>query len=381
MKELKGNSTVPKNKPKNKITPLEYVSRIKPYVPGKPVKELERELGIKGSIKLASNENPLGPSQKALKALRDFLHNGSELSRYPEGEGYYLKSAISEKLSAGADEIILGNGSNELIDIAVRTFMGPGDKAIMAAPSFVVYSMAASSVGAKSLEIPLTDYRHDLAAMADAITEKTKIVFIANPNNPTGTINKRNEFEKFMEKVPDGILIIVDEAYYEYVRDPEYPDTLKFFRDGRDVLILRTFSKAYGLAGLRIGYGIARKDIIAEMNKIREPFNTNTLAQLAAMNALTDDEHLKKTIEVNEHGKEFLYRELDFLGIAYIPTEANFIYMPLHVESKLMYDALLRMGVIVRPVGPREIRVTIGLPEENKRFIEALKIVIKSLSN
>lgn len=377
MRELKGNSAVPKNK----IIPLEYVSTIKPYVPGKPIKELERELGIKDSIKLASNENPLGPSQKALKALRDFLHNGGELSRYPDGEGYYLKSAISGKLSVGTDEIILGNGSNDLIDIAVRTFMGLGDEAVMAAPSFVVYSMATSSVGAKSLEIPLIDYRHDLAAMADAITEKTKIIFIANPNNPTGTVNKKNEFEKFMDKIPDGILIIVDEAYYEYVTDPEYPDTLKYFRDGRDILILRTFSKVYGLAGLRIGYGIARKDIVAEMNKIREPFNTNTLAQLAAMNALTDDWHLKKSIEVNEQGKEFFYRELDSLGIMYVPTEANFIYMPLHVESRIIYDALLRMGVIVRPVGPREIRVTIGMPEENKRFIEAFKIVIKSLSN
>ena len=377
MKELKGNSAVPKNK----IMPLEYVSKIKPYVPGKPVKELERELGIKDSIKLASNENPLGPSQKALKALRDFLHNGSELSRYPDGEGYYLKSAISEKLSVGTDEIILGNGSNELIDIAVRTFMGPGDEAIMAAPSFVVYSMATSSVGAKSLEIPLTDYRHDLAAMADAITGKTKIVFIANPNNPTGTINKKDEFERFMDKVPDGVFVIIDEAYYEYVADSEYPDTIKYFMDGRDILILRTFSKAYGLAGLRIGYGIARKDIAAEMNKIRNPFNANTLAQLAAMNALTDDEHLRKSVEINRQGKEFLYRELDSMGITYVPTEANFIYMPLHVESKIMYDALLRMGVIVRPVGPREIRVTIGLPEENKRFIEALKTVIKSLSN
>lgn len=377
MRELKGNSAVPKNK----IIPLEYVSTIKPYVPGKPIKELERELGIKDSIKLASNENPLGPSQKALKALRDFLHNGGELSRYPDGEGYYLKSAISGKLSVGTDEIILGNGSNDLIDIAVRTFMGLGDEAVMAAPSFVVYSMATSSVGAKSLEIPLIDYRHDLAAMADAITEKTKIIFIANPNNPTGTVNKKNEFEKFMDKIPDGILIIVDEAYYEYVTDPEYPDTLKYFRDGRDILILRTFSKVYGLAGLRIGYGIARKDIVAEMNKIREPFNTNTLAQLAAMNALTDDWHLKKSIEVNEQGKKFFYRELDSLGIMYVPTEANFIYMPLHVESRIIYDALLRMGVIVRPVGPREIRVTIGVPEENKRFIEAFKIVIKSLSN
>lgn len=377
MRELKGNSAVPKNK----IMPLEYVSTIKPYVPGKPIKELERELGIKGSVKLASNENPLGPSQKALKALREFLQDGCDLSRYPDGEGYYLKSAISGKLGVGTDEIILGNGSNDLIDIAVRTFMGLGDEAVMAAPSFVVYSMAIRSVGATPIEIPLTDYRHDLAAMADAITERTKIIFIANPNNPTGTVNKKNEFEKFMDKIPYGILIIVDEAYYEYVTDPEYPDTLKYFRDGRDILILRTFSKVYGLAGLRIGYGIARKDIVAEMNKIREPFNTNTLAQLAAMNALTDDWHLKKSIEVNEQGKEFLYRELDSLGIMYVPTEANFIYMPLHVESRIIYDALLRMGVIVRPVGPREIRVTIGVPEENRRFIEAFKIVIKSLSN
>jgi len=369
---------VPKNKPKTTIMPLEYVSRIKPYVPGKPVKELERELGIKDSIKLASNENPLGPSQKALKALQDFLHNGSELSRYPDSNGYYLKSAVSERLNVDSDEIILGNGSNELIDIAVRTFMGPGDEAIMAAPSFVAYSIAVKSVGGIIKEVPLLDYRHDLAAMADAITEKTKIVFIANPNNPTGTINKRDEFERFMDKVPDSVLVIVDEAYYEYVTDSEYPDTIKYFMDGMDILILRTFSKAYGLAGLRIGYGIAGNDIVAEMNKIRNPFNTNTLAQLAATNALTDDGHLKKTIEVNEQGKEFLYRELDSLEISYVPTEANFIYMPLHVEAKIIYGALLRMGVIVRPVGPKEIRVTIGLIEENKRFIEALKTVMRN---
>lgn len=365
----------------HKIQPLKYISEIKPYVPGKPIKELERELGIKDSIKLASNENPLGPSPKALRALQDFLYNGSELSRYPDGSGFYLKKTISEKLGISAGDIILGNGSNEIIDIAVRTFMGPGDEAVMAEPSFVVYSMATTSVGATPVEIPLIDYRHDLMAMANAITERTKIVFIANPNNPTGTINKRDEFHRFMDKVPDGVLVIIDEAYYEYVMDPEYPNTIKYFMDGRDVLILRTFSKAYGLAGLRIGYGIASRDIIEEMNKVRNPFNTNTLAQLSAMNALTDNEHLNKTIEINEHGKEFLYRELDSMGIGYVPTEANFIYIPLYVESKIVYEALLKMGVIVRPVGVREIRVTIGLPEENKRFIEALKIVIKSLNS
>jgi histidinol-phosphate aminotransferase len=375
------------NSEKTVIKPLPYVSEIKPYVPGKPVKELERELGIKDSIKLASNENPLGPSPKALKALKEYLQTGCEVHRYPEGSGYYLKNALVEKVSEcqsvrvsgekiAPDNIILGNGSNEIIDIAVRTFMGPEDEAVMATPSFIIYSMSVRSVGAKAVEVLLADYRHDLIKTAEAITDKTKMVFIANPNNPTGTINKRDEFARFMDMVPDGILIVVDEAYHEYVTDSEYPDTLNYFLEGRDILILRTFSKAYGLAGLRIGYGIAGKKIISEMNKIREPFNTNTLAQLAATHALTDDKHLKKTIEVNEHGKEFIYRELNFLGISYIPTEANFIYMPLHSEAKTLYNSLLKHGVIVRPVGQKEIRVTIGLPEENKRFIEALKEVI-----
>ncbi len=398
MKELKGNSPVKAISMK----PMEYVSKIKPYVPGKPIQELERELGIKGSIKLASNENPLGASKKVVEALKEFLHNGHELSRYPDGNGYYLKNALSKKLSTplnplesphppftkggqggityrgvSPDEIILGNGSNELIDIAVRTFMCKRDEALMATPSFVVYSMAVQSVGGTVVEAPLTDYRHDLMTMADAITERTKIVFIANPNNPTGAINKKDEFSRFMENVPEGVLVVMDEAYYEYVRDSEYPDTFRYFMEGRDILILRTFSKAYGLAGLRIGYGIARKDIIEEMNKIREPFNTNTMAQQAALNALADEEHLEKSIELNEQGKEFLYKELDSIGIPYVPTEANFIYMPLNMESRIIYEALLRMGVIVRPVGPKEIRVTIGLPEENKRFIEALKTVMR----
>ncbi len=357
------------------ITPLKYVSNIKPYVPGKPIKELERELGITDSIKLASNENPLGPSPEALKSLQNFIQNGTELSRYPDGGGYYLKKALSEKLNVDMEQIILGNGSNELIDIAVRTFLGCGDKAIMATPSFVVYSMVTNSVGAIPVEIPLLDYRHNLQKMADAIDDKTKIIFIANPNNPTGTINRRQEFEMFMDRVPDGVLVIVDEAYFEYVIDKEYPDTFKYFREGRDILILRTFSKIYGLAGLRIGYGIAKKELITEMNRIREPFNTNTLAQIAATNALKDEEHVKKSIKINEEGKRFLYNELSSIGVSFIPTEANFIYMPLSLESENIYNALLKMGVIVRPVGKTEIRVTIGLPEENKRFIEALKLV------
>ncbi|MBI5211998.1 MAG: histidinol-phosphate transaminase [Nitrospirae bacterium] len=364
------------------IKPLQYVSRIKPYVPGKPVKELERELGIRDSIKLASNENPLGPSPKALEAVKELLSADGGLNRYPDDSGYYLKNALSERLLFGgngsrakisSDEIILGNGSNSLIDVAVRTFMGPGDEAVMGFPSFVFYPIAVGSVGGVSIEVPLVDYRHDLTAMSDAITEKTKIVFIANPNNPTGTINKRDEIERFMERVPEGVLVVMDEAYYEYVRDSEYPDTLKYLREGRDILILRTFSKAYGLAGLRIGYGIAPKTVISEMDKIRGPFNTNSAAQVAALRALKDDEHLRRTIDINERGKDFLYKDLGAMGIRYVPTEANFIYMPLNIESKNIYNALLKTGVIIRTVGPKAIRVTVGLLEENRRFIESLK--------
>ncbi|MGO9950787.1 MAG: histidinol-phosphate transaminase [Dissulfurispiraceae bacterium] len=360
------------------IKPLEYVSQIKPYVPGKPVKELERELGITECIKLASNENPVGPSPKAVAALRAYIEKSAELCRYPDGSGYYLKTALSQKLSScgikvGSEEIILGNGSNELIDIAIRTLLATGDEAVMASPSFVVYSMGVQSLGGVAREISLRDHTHDLSAMADAITPKTKMIFIANPNNPTGTINKKTEFDAFMKRVPDGVLVVIDEAYFEYVRDPEYPDTLKYFTEGKDILILRTFSKVYGLASLRIGYGIAKREILEEMNKIREPFNTNSLAQEAALAALGDEAHLLHSIEVNEEGKRYLYQEFDALGVKYVPTEANFIYMTLGKDSKALFETLLRKGVIVRPVGPGEIRVTVGLPKENRRFIEALK--------
>jgi len=373
------------------IKPPDYISDLKPYIPGKPTEELERELGIKGSIKLASNENPLGPSRLALKAIVDNLTNSNSsngLNRYPDGSGYYIKKALSGKLSVIEDEIILGNGSNELIDIAVRTFLRPGDEAVMAYPAFIVYPMAVQAAGGRPVQVPLKDYKHDLDVMADKVTLSTRIIFIANPNNPTGTINRKDEFDRLMERLPEGILVIADEAYFEYVTDPEYADTTRYFREGRDILILRTFSKIYGLAGLRIGYGIAREDIISEMNKLRPPFNTNSIAQNAALWALKDDEHVKRSREINEQGKRFLYKELDALSLKYVPTEANFIYVLLGQENLPcppllkggageLYNKLLRQGVIVRPVGPQEIRVTIGLPEENKRFIEAIKAVMR----
>jgi histidinol-phosphate aminotransferase len=356
------------------IQPSEHIKAIQPYVPGKPIEELERELGISNSIKLASNENPLGPSSEAMKAIKDSF---SDLNRYPDGAGYYLKDALAKKLSINPEELILGNGSNELLDIAARTYLQAGDEAVMATPSFVVYAMAVQSVGGRSIQVPLKDYRHDLEAMADAITPKTKMIFIANPNNPTGTINTKDEFDALMERVTDNILVVIDEAYYEYVSAPDYADSMKHFRTNRNILILRTFSKIYGLAGLRIGYGIAKKEILADMNRLREPFNTNSLAQKAALAALNDKAHVANSRKTNDEGKEYLYKELSALGISYVATEANFIYMPIK-DSIAIDNGLMMKGVIIRPMGPQAIRVTIGLPEENRRFIEALQAVISN---
>lgn len=358
------------------INAPEHIKTINPYVPGKPIEELERELGIAGSIKLASNENPLGPSPLAIKALRKGIN---DLNRYPDGSCYYLRQALSESLQVKPEEIIFGNGSNEIIELAVRTFLGPGDEAVIAHPSFVVYSTIVQAVHGKNIIVPLKEWRHDLQEVASGITEKTKIVFIANPNNPTGTINTKTEMSAFMKRVPEGVLVVVDEAYYEYVTNPDYADSMKFFRDRRDILILRTFSKIYGLAGLRIGYGIAGAEILTEMNKVRQPFNINSLAQKAACAALGDEKHLVKTKRVNEKGKHYLYKELDAMKIAYVPTEANFIYIHLKDRTAFpIYNTLLKKGVIVRPMGDNAIRVTIGLPEENKRFIEAMKSVVSS---
>ncbi len=356
------------------LKPPAHIRSINPYVPGKPVEELERELGISNSTKLASNENPLGPSPRATKALREGINN---LNRYPDGSCFYLGNALSEKLNIRPEELLFGNGSNEIIELAVRTFLSPGDEAIMGHPSFVVYSMIVQAAGGKNVIVPLKDWRHDLDSMASKITDRTRIIFIANPNNPTGTINTRAEMDSFMEEVPEGILVVVDEAYYEYVNSSDYPDSMAYLRQNRDILILRTFSKIYGLSGLRIGYGIAASGIITEMNKIRQPFNVNSLAQDAAIGALEDETHLEKSRGINDEGKEYLYEEFESLGIHYIPTEANFIFITLDTDKSIqLYNDLLKEGVIIRPMGPNALRVTIGLPEENKKLIEAFRKVM-----
>ncbi|MBF0566286.1 MAG: histidinol-phosphate transaminase [Nitrospirae bacterium] len=359
----------------------DHVKKIIPYVPGKPIDELERELGVLGSIKLASNENPLGPSPLAIEAVKTVL---PMVNLYPDGGGHYLKSALSGLLGVGMENIVLGQGSNELLDIAVRTFLSPGDETVMADPSFIVYYNSSAKAGGSPIKVALTaDHRHDLKAMSGHICEKTKIVFIANPNNPTGTIVSSDEFGEFMDSVPEHVAIIVDEAYHEYVTDRSYPDTMKYFmREApvRNILILRTFSKIYGLAGLRIGYGIASGGIVREMDKVREPFNTSSVAQAAAVAALRDVDHLDKSLALNEEGKKFLYGALSDLAsdtsIEYVPTQGNFIYVDLKRDAVKVYDKLLRKGIIVRPMGKTAIRVTIGLKIENEAFIRSLKEVL-----
>lgn len=367
-----------------------HIKGLIPYEPGKPVEELERELGIKDSIKLASNENPVGSSPEALKAIANSLHN---IHRYPDGSGFYLKEAIGRFFNLSPSNIIIGNGSNEIIELSVRTFLNPGDEVVVADQSFIVYQIVTQSANCKGIIVPLKDFTHDLDKMADAVTERTRMVFISNPNNPTGTAVGIKEVERFVGRLRDDIIVVFDEAYYEYVERDDFPDTIRYVRDGKNVIVLRTFSKIYGMAGLRIGYGFARGELVDFMNRVRQPFNTNSLAQIGAIAALKDTNHLQRSREVNRKGKEYLYKEFEKLGIEYIPTEANFIllkacsdtahkslYAGESIKSgREIYKRLLKKGVIVRAMDgyklPDYIRVTIGLPEENKRFIEALKEV------
>jgi len=351
----------------------ENIKNITPYVPGKPIEELERELGISGSIKLASNENPLGPSPKAIAAIKKAVEG---LNRYPDGSGFYLSQALAKMYGVDINQIILGNGSNELIELVVRTFVQPGDEIISADPSFVVYRMITQAAGGTNVIVPCRDMRHDLEAMAEQITPKTRIVFIANPNNPSGTMNSKTEMDRFMDRVPDHLVVAVDEAYFEYVTHADYPDSLDSLKAGKNVLALRTFSKIYGLAGLRIGYGITTPEIAELMNKVRQPFNTNSLAQVGALAALADRKHVEKSIAINNEGKQFLYQTFQRLSISYIPTEANFIMFETRLDGRELYTALLKLGVIIRPMGGNRLRVTIGLPEENARFVRELEKIV-----
>jgi histidinol-phosphate aminotransferase len=360
------------------IKPNPFIEDLIPYVPGKPVEELERELGVSGAVKMASNENPLGPSPLALKAMEESL---GETHRYPDGDAFYLKQKLAEKLSIRPETLIFGNGSNDVLDIAARTFMRAGDEAIMGEYAFIVYPISTQAVGAKAVISPMPDYTHDLKDMHSRITEKTKIVFIANPNNPTGTMVKRDEVQWFLDKVPEDILVVIDEAYFEYVDDPEYPDTLRYHDMGKSILTVRTFSKIYGLAGIRLGYGIAHEKLVSQMHRVRHPFNVSSVAQTAGIAALDDVEHIQRSKELNREGLGYLTRELGRLGITFAPTFTNFLLIDLEVGPITIYNALLREGVIVRPVAgyglKTHLRVTIGLMDENVKFINALNKVLE----
>jgi histidinol-phosphate aminotransferase len=357
------------------ISVSDNIRTITPYVPGKPLEELERELGITGSIKLASNENPSGPSPRAVTAIKRAVEG---VNRYPDGSGFYLSRALAEKYGVDAGQVILGNGSNELIELLVRTFVGAGDEVVSADPSFVVYSMITQAAGGANIVVPCRDDRHDLDAMAGRITPRTKVVFIANPNNPTGTMNTRAEMDRFLGRVPDHVIVAVDEAYCEYVTHADYPDSVDDLKAGRNVIALRTFSKIYGLAGLRIGYGITTPEIAELMNKVRQPFNTNALAQIGAVAALADRKHVERSVAINNEGRQFLYQSFGRLGVSYVPTEANFIFFETSRDGKELYAMLLKRGVIIRPLGGKKLRVTIGLPGENKRFVDELEKILLS---
>ena len=355
----------------------EHILGIAPYEPGKPIEELERELNIANAIKLASNENPLPPSDRVQKAIIAAL---SSLDRYPDGSGFYLRQALAKKHGVMPDQVVLGNGSNELIELLVRTFLRPGDEAVVPHPSFVVYPMIVQAAGGVRVMVMLKDFRLDLEAMARAITPLTKIVFVANPNNPTATIVTKDEVEHFMARVPERTIVVFDEAYIEFAMGPDFPDMIAAVKQGRKVVVLRTFSKATSLAGLRVGYGIADADAIALMNRIRQPFNVNSLAQAAALAALDDDAHVLECVRMIEAGRHFLYDEFKSIGLSYVPSRANFILVDVGRSAADIYQKLLHKGVIVRPMTPfgleTALRITVGTPEENRKLVKALRAVL-----
>ncbi len=355
----------------------EEIGILKPYIPGKPIEEVQEEYGLERVVKLASNENPLPLSEKVRKAIENELR---EINRYPDSDSRLLKKALAGKLGLSEEMLLFGNGSDGLLKIIGETFLNKGDEVIVSDPTFVEYIFVANLMGAELKRIEMKSYQQDLAGIIGAITDKTKMIFLTSPHNPAGTIIKKGELRDFLDQVPENILVVVDEAYYEYVQDEDYPDIIEFIKEGYPVIGLRTFSKAYGLAGIRLGYLFADPEIVALLAKALDPFNVNRIAQAAALAALEDEEFLQKTIELNEEGKEFLYREMGKRGFDYVPTEANFILVNVRMDAMDLFNKLLRLGVIIRPGDPlgypEHIRLTIGTMEENKIFLDSIDKVL-----
>jgi histidinol-phosphate aminotransferase len=358
---------------------LPHLTQLTPYQAGKPLEELERELGLTDAIKLASNENPLGPSPLALAAIRD--HLGS-LHRYPDSHAYYLKEDLARHHGIKTSQLILGNGSDEVLDLLVRALVPPGGEVLSTTHTFLMYGLLAQAVGGFFRQVPLQEMRVDLVAMAQAVTPQTRLIILCNPNNPTGTAFVRREWEDFLAAVPATATVVLDEAYLDFADDPGVPSCREYLAEDRPLVGLRTFSKTYGLAGLRIGYGIGPSELMDYLNRLRMPFNVNRLAQVAARAALKDTDFLARTRELVLAGKDLLYRELTRLGLTFVPSQANFVLIRVPRLGKEVYQAMLRHGVIIRAMDaygfPDYIRVNLGLPEENRRFLEALQKVLGS---
>ena len=351
-----------------------YIRAIAPYQPGKPIAELERELGITGIVKLASNENPLGASPKAVAAMHEAIKT---IALYPDGNGFELKDALTKRYGVAHNNLVLGNGSNDLLELASRAFLAPGDAAVYSAHAFAVYALATQAVGARGITVPAKEFGHDLDAMLKAaVQQKAKMVFIANPNNPTGTYLTAAALESFLGELPDYVLVVLDEAYNEYLPPAQRYDSVSWLKKFPNLIISRTFSKAYGLAGLRVGYAIAHEQITDMMNRVRQPFNVNSIAQAAAVAALHDMDFVQKTYELNQRGMQHITAGLTKLGLSYIPSYGNFICFRIG-GATAMYRRLLELGVIVRPVANYDmadyLRVSIGLESENIKFLSALE--------
>lgn len=356
------------------------IRSLQPYQPGKPIEELERELGLTDVIKLASNENPMGPSERVKNAIQTVL---PDLARYPDGSAFLLKNRLSEFLGVAPEQLTIGNGSNDVLELIGRVFLSPQNESIISEHAFVVYPLVTKAVGANLKVIPAKNYSQDLNATADAVSDKTRCIFIANPNNPTGTWIGKKALTDFLARIPDDILVVLDEAYFEYVEEADYPNGLDLVDQHSNLIVTRTFSKAYGLAALRIGYAVSHPDIADLMNRVRQPFNVNSMSQAAALAALDDQSHVKKAVALNKEGMVFLQQACERLGLGYIPSVGNFLSIDFGRDAGPIYEALLRKGVIVRPIGvyglPNHLRVTLGLSTENQKFVDCLEQVLKNV--
>ena len=355
---------------------VEGVQGLRAYQPGKPIDELAREFNLNEAdiVKLASNENPLGPSDKALEAIRNEL---SDLTRYPDGNGFELKKALTEKLGVNADQLTLGNGSSDILEFIVKCFVSKGDDVIVSQHAFAIYGLVTKMVGGSIIQVPAKNWGHDLPEMVKSITEKTKIIFVTNPNNPTGTWNTKSELESFLQQVPEHVIVLLDEAYFEYVEEAEYPSGIDYLSKYPNLVVTRTFSKAYGLASLRVGYGVSSPELADLMNRVRPPFNVDSFALAAAVASVRDEAYVRQSKELNDEGMRQLQSGFEQLNLSWIPSVGNFICVEVPGNAMEVYQGLLEVGVIVRPVAnyemPNHLRVSIGTQKENQVFLLKLK--------